>query len=134
MASAYESDRMSIDSEPRRRSSTLLPKPDLNLPNLGDIIPLQPGGAHPRAATQAASLPALFVPGVTEVLFDGKPIQTYDICGKIYTMEKPNNESVNTMTRLTVGGRKLRYTLSIIQEPARARACGAGPRCKLLAL
>ena len=118
-----------MDSESTRRPpSTLLPKPDLTLPNLGDIVPFQPAG-QPQAPNQAASLPALYVPGVTELLFDGKPVAQYNICGKCYTMERPANENTNSMTRVTVGGRKLKYTLTVIQEPARARACGAGPRC-----
>ena len=128
MASENESDKM--DSEPRRKSSTLLPKPDIILPNLGDIVPFQPVGAQSRAPNQPGVLPALFVPGVTEVLLDGKPVAQYNICGKCYTMEKPANESKSTMHRATVGGRNLKYTLDVIQEPARARACGAGPRCE----
>lgn len=114
---------------PRRRSSTLLPKADVTLPNLGDIVPYQQ--AQHRPSLQGPGLPALFVPGVSELLLDGKPILQYKICGKIYTMEKPLNEVISTMTRATVGGRKLAYRLRIIQQPARARACGAGPRCML---
>ena len=33
--------------------------------------------------------------------------------------------------RVTRSGRKLWYTLRVVQEPLRARACGSGPKCKL---
>ena len=129
MESRTYTDKM--DSEPRRRSSTILPKPDFRLPNLGDVVPFHLAGAQSHASNQPFSIPALIVPGVTEVLLDGKPVGQYKICGKCYTMEKPANESRSSMQRVTVGGRRLKYTLEVIQEPARARACGAGPRCML---
>lgn len=130
MASATESNN--VDSESRRKPSQLLPKPDLTLPNLGDIVPFHAGGAQSQAPNRPPGIPALFVPGVTEVLYNGNPLVQYNICGRVYTMEKPANESRSEMRRVTVGGRKLNYTLHVLQEPARARACGAGPRCRLL--
>lgn len=36
-----------------------------------------------------------------------------------------------TITRQTKGGRKLKYTLTVIQQPERARACGSGAKCML---
>lgn len=36
------------------------------------------------------------------------------------------------ITRTTKGGRKLRYTLTVIQQPERARACGSGAKCMLV--
>ena len=35
--------------------------------------------------------------------------------------------------RITRGGRRLWYHLEVIQQPERARACGAGPKCKYIA-
>lgn len=35
------------------------------------------------------------------------------------------------ITRTTKGGRKLKYTLTVIQQPERARACGSGAKCTL---
>ena len=32
--------------------------------------------------------------------------------------------------RTTRGGRRLWYHLEVIQQPERARACGAGPKCE----
>ena len=132
MAFGVASDNM--DSETRRRPSQLLPKPDITLPNLVDSVPFHTGGAQSQTPNQPAGIPALFVPGVTEVLYNGNPLVQYKICGQVYTMEKPANESRSEMRRCTLGGRKLKYLLDVIQEPARARACGAGPRCKLLVL
>lgn len=112
---------------PRRRSSILLPKFDNILRNLGDISPYQQ--PQHRHSLSAPSLPALFVPGVSEVLLDGKPLHQYEICGKIYTMARAENETEAHMIRPCVSGRNLRYTLRVIQQPNQARACGAGPRC-----
>jgi hypothetical protein len=33
------------------------------------------------------------------------------------------------ITRVTVEGRKLSYSLRVIQQPERARACGSGAKC-----
>lgn len=121
------------DSEaPRRKSSTLLPKPDFNLPHIGSIVPETaiPSPADRRASDKRPSVPQLFVPGASDITIDGNPIENYLICGKTYNMEKPSNEERIVFSRDTVDGRKLRYDLSVIQGPARARACGAGPRCK----
>ena len=132
MASTAEAD--SMDSEPRRKPSQLLPKPDITLPNLADSVPFHAGGAQSQTPNRPAGIPALFVPGVTEVLYNGNPLAQYNICGRVYTMEKPANESRSETRRCTNGGRKLKYMLHVLQEPARARACGAGPRCKLFVL
>ncbi len=35
-----------------------------------------------------------------------------------------------SVTRITKEGRKLTYTLTVIQQPERARACGSGAKCK----
>jgi hypothetical protein len=34
------------------------------------------------------------------------------------------------LDRVTKGGRRLWYKLTVIQQPERARACGSGPKCK----
>ena len=38
-------------------------------------------------------------------------------------------ESQNTASKITRGGRKITYNLSVAQQPERARACGAGAKC-----
>ncbi|KAI1943146.1 Mutant VeA1 protein [Ophidiomyces ophidiicola] len=40
----------------------------------------------------------------------------------------PPNETENSFTRTTKEGKKLTYTLKVIQQPERARACGAGAK------
>ncbi|PGH36816.1 hypothetical protein GX50_00273 [[Emmonsia] crescens] len=40
----------------------------------------------------------------------------------------PPNETEHTMSRVTQEGKKLTYTLKVIQQPERARACGAGAK------
>ena len=39
------------------------------------------------------------------------------------------NELVSTMERQTKDGRTLLYQMEVIQQPERARACGAGAKC-----
>lgn len=40
------------------------------------------------------------------------------------------NETDSSMTRLTRDGRRLLYTMKVLQQPQRARACGSGAKCK----
>ena len=40
------------------------------------------------------------------------------------------NETTSHIIRQTVGGRKLRYELNVLQQPKQARACGQGAKCK----
>lgn len=40
----------------------------------------------------------------------------------------PPNETKHTISRITREGKKISYTLNVIQQPERARACGAGAR------
>ncbi|KAL7355227.1 sexual development activator VeA [Histoplasma ohiense] len=40
----------------------------------------------------------------------------------------PPNETEHTMSRITQEGKKLTYNLKVIQQPERARACGAGAK------
>lgn len=42
-----------------------------------------------------------------------------------------SNETESTMTRLTHDGRKLTYEMKVLQQPARARACGSGAKCNV---
>lgn len=41
----------------------------------------------------------------------------------------PVNETEHTMTRETREGKTITYKLSVMQQPERARACGAGAKC-----
>jgi hypothetical protein len=40
------------------------------------------------------------------------------------------NETTGTTSRTTKEGRKVSYQLTVLQQPSRARACGAGAKCK----
>lgn len=41
-----------------------------------------------------------------------------------------DNETKSTMTRATKDGRQLTYEMNVLQQPMRARACGAGAKCR----
>jgi hypothetical protein len=66
----------------------------------------------------------------TAVYFDGLPLRTYWIEGTPFTMVQPENETLAVHRRKTIDGKLLTYHLSVVQQPARARACGSGPRCE----
>lgn len=42
----------------------------------------------------------------------------------------PHNETEHTVSRITREGKQLTYKLSVMQQPERARACGAGAKCR----
>ena len=117
---------------PRRRQSTILPKPtDLSIADFGGLtkFPASDFGQQ-RPGSQEGSLPPLYIPGHTEIFFDGQPVKSYEIVGFTYRMIAPDNENRSSMIRQTISRVTLRYELHIIQGPKRARACGSGPRCK----
>ncbi|KAJ5883771.1 Developmental and secondary metabolism regulator veA [Penicillium subrubescens] len=43
-------------------------------------------------------------------------------------MMPPHNETAHSVSRITREGKKLTYNLSVMQQPERARACGAGAK------
>jgi len=45
-------------------------------------------------------------------------------------MMPPHNETEHTVSRITREGKQLTYKLSVMQQPERARACGAGAKCR----
>lgn len=48
-------------------------------------------------------------------------------------MMPPVNETEHTVSRVTREGKNVTYKLSVMQQPERARACGAGAKCMLCA-
>lgn len=46
------------------------------------------------------------------------------------TMMAPHNETESSTYRITREGKQITYKLSVMQQPERARACGAGAKCK----
>lgn len=47
-------------------------------------------------------------------------------------MMPPRNETESSVSRITRGGKQITYKMSVMQQPERARACGAGAKCKQL--
>lgn len=45
-------------------------------------------------------------------------------------MMPPHNETEHSVSRITREGKQITYKLSVMQQPERARACGAGAKCK----
>jgi hypothetical protein len=70
----------------------------------------------------------------SDIIFKGRRLWTYYLEKVPYAMEKPTNEDFNETYRQTFDGRTLKYTLTVLQQPERARACGAGARCESLLL
>lgn len=46
----------------------------------------------------------------------------------------PENETEVHFSRITREGKRISYKLSVMQQPERARACGAGAKCMPLPL
>lgn len=102
-----------------------------SLPSIAtlDLIRTANTRPPPRLAPKSL-LPPLAFDEDQEVYLDGLPLKEYKIGDKTYTMQRPENEERNSIQRTTIDNRTLQYDLTIIQQPAKARACGAGPRCK----
>ncbi len=43
-----------------------------------------------------------------------------------------DNENESSAARVTKDGKQLTYHLKVLQQPIRARACGAGAKCRYL--
>ena len=41
-----------------------------------------------------------------------------------------SNETKSSISRVTAEGKQIRYCMNVLQQPLRARACGAGAKCK----
>lgn len=134
------------DTRESRKLSAIEPRPEGlpahiksrdSLPSLKELLSEQFRNAPlSRASSLSAatsSLPKLVCPGLSQVSLDGRVLKVYNICGKDFTMQAPiENETVTVFKRTTLSGRILSYRLKVIQEPEKARACGNGPRCKIL--
>lgn len=122
-----------MDSVPGHSSSapaTSSP-PRSELPNLGDILRQEVSIPVPEPIiSNRAPVPGLFLPGASQIYIDGTPVKTYIINGVPYNMAEASQETNAEFFRTTVSGRHLKYALKVIQQPQRARACGAGPRCE----
>ena len=101
----------------------LPPIHDLGLGTPGAPPSVQDPNRRPRARSRP-----LIGPG--EGFHNGARVRRYYIEELPYDMEVPSNEDHNMTARRTVDGRTLKYTLTVLQQPERARACGAGARCE----
>lgn len=44
-------------------------------------------------------------------------------------LSPPVNETEHSVSRITREGKRITYKLNVMQQPERARACGAGAKC-----
>jgi hypothetical protein len=105
----------------QQTSQTLPPIFHLGLVPPGPQPTPRDPGRRSRARAQPYAEPANFA-------YNGQPVITYYIENLPYDMEGPSNEDYNVTFRQTFDGRTLKYTLTVLQQPERARACGAGAR------
>ncbi|EXJ91754.1 hypothetical protein A1O3_00304 [Capronia epimyces CBS 606.96] len=101
------------------------------LPGLRDIVGPEINSRRsllPQPPRRLSSIPEFFIPGISVVYFDDKPIVTYTIGGAKYNMAQPGNETRSEHSRMTIDGRRITYRLEVVQQPEKARACGSGPR------
>ncbi|KIW92478.1 uncharacterized protein Z519_06325 [Cladophialophora bantiana CBS 173.52] len=98
------------------------------LPGLKDCLGQEISAQRPLLPQPRPAVPEFFVPGVSVLYLDGLPIRTYLIGGIIYNMQQPPNETKSTVSRFTIDRRCIRYSLEVVQQPEKARACGSGPR------
>lgn len=106
--------------------------PSIDSLGLGQTVARPLDSRPPPRLAPRPSLPPLALNGHQEVYVEGLLLKEYQIGGKTYTMQRPENEGHTVLQRKTIDDRTLQYELTIIQQPAKARACGAGPRCELL--
>jgi hypothetical protein len=124
--SPRSTDNSHSDPEETKRPELrpLLPSFRTLLNEIGESVVIEP--EHPASRIRPS-----YVPG-SQIEFAGKPVAYYGICGSTYIMQRAEFETTNQVVRTTASGRRLRYKLNVMQEPAKARACGSGPRCKLI--
>jgi hypothetical protein len=107
----------------QQQSDQILPRlHDLELPSGATAAPRDPSlrscARHKPYAEES------------DLVCNNHRLWTYYIENVPYAMEKPANEDYNETYRQTFDGRTLKYTLTVLQQPERARACGAGARCE----
>lgn len=102
--------------------------PDLHKPTLPSFKEILPRSHIESKPPRVVSRPLpLIQPAVKTYQLPFRRAKD-DIIKMPYTMIKPENEGIYSMTRKTVHGKTLTYTLTVRQQPERARACGAGAR------
>jgi hypothetical protein len=100
------------------------------LPSIGEALrQLQPAVPQQEAGNDHEEE---YANGLRKLTYQGLRILTYNIGGNFYAMTQPMNETNAWCERRTRGKRLLRYHLHVLQPPKRARACGAGTKCKFI--
>lgn len=104
---------------------------NIRLPSIRDTVGPQLLLPRPDSDDRPTptAVPRFYVPGQSRLYLDDLPIVIYEIEGVYYNMTQPLNETRSTHLRLTVDQREITYTLEVVQQPEKARACGSGPRC-----
>ncbi|KAI1615794.1 velvet factor-domain-containing protein [Exophiala viscosa] len=98
-----------------------------NLPGLRETVGAAYTAQRPLRPLPPPARP-LYVPGDSQIYLDELPVRTYKVGGQLYNMAEPRNETRNEVSRLTVDNRRLTYILRVVQQPEKARACGAGAK------
>jgi hypothetical protein len=121
----------STDSDDDTDKANSPPPERPTLPSLPKAVPIEPRPLCPALPRQCP-FDQFWIPGQSELEHQTlrTKYQLYKICGLKFMMQKVESETMAEFDRDTLGGRSLRYRLHVIQEPAKARACGSGPRCE----
>ncbi|KIX09133.1 uncharacterized protein Z518_00211 [Rhinocladiella mackenziei CBS 650.93] len=116
--------------QPSTSSTVLDPEPDQSLPSLREVVGPEYHAERPLLPQPGPTpaIPQLFIPGVSAVYLDPPPTGTYHIGGIKHNMVQPPNETKSEFSRFTIDGRRITYSLEVVQQPEKARACGSGPR------
>ncbi len=99
------------------------------LPSLKETLGTEINAKRP-IAPQPAPIPEFYIPGQSELYLEGLRIRTYRIGKNYFNMQEVPNETTNEFSRTTVDHRRITYTLNVVQQPEKARACGSGTKCK----
>ena len=108
-------------------------EPCQTLPSIKEALGKEINARRP-IAPQPPPVPEFYIPGHSELYLDGLPIRCYRIGKSLFNMQQIPNETRNEFSRITVDHRRITYTLEVVQQPEKARACGSGNKCKSCAM
>lgn len=102
---------------------------DVRLPGIREVVGEQFLLPKPAPVEPPPIIPPWNHISDLDVFVDNLRVNLYTLAGGFFNMTQPINETKSSHERLTVDHRKIRYTLALVQQPEKARACGSGPRC-----
>lgn len=76
--------------------------------------------------------PLSFTSSTSKLISDDRNINSKMAATMRPGLMKPINETEHSFSRVTREGKTITYNLKVIQQPERARACGAGAKCKII--